>query len=513
MVSGTQTSGLTTPTFSQRNQNQQDRQVSIGNNRIWSERIELRGSSNTSPMSFNGTIQPSRSPSLASNGSSSNIPRVHGHDHTRPLPPPRLIDTTPIISTIAPLTAPLTPLSTSSSFRSRITPITTTNSLNDNSILSSLATTPTTTSSLSRINNNNNNNTNNNNNSSNSNSSNSNSNSNNNSRTTVGEVTLTVPRPDGERVVNEYVETPFRQPTPSTNQKCPKNDRRLHHNNNHHQHHHHQLQQLQNQHHQQQQQQQNLQRQQQQLQQQQTSNDKRIKNTTRRNQILLQSSSLSSSQPVTKQPVSFTKEPSNTLGSSSINGLRFNDPSLSIMCDYCGKCKCESCREAPPLPSRWLCDNSCFCSAETALDYASCLCCVKGLFYHCADAGIGGGGNSGSSSANNNINGSGDIEVDGSCADEPCSCSGSRKTTRWACLAALTMVLPCLLCYWPLKGCVTLCETCYAKHAAQGCRCDPSIRHQGVGSGGGGGGNSSLLVSRDSRDTEKRLLDPVTPEL
>ncbi|KAG8034083.1 hypothetical protein G9C98_008564 [Cotesia typhae] len=130
-------------------------------------------------------------------------------------------------------------------------------------------------------------------------------------------------------------------------------------------------------------------------------------------------------------------------------------------------------------------------STETALDYASCLCCVKGLFYHCSDA-----------------NGSGDSEVGGSCADEPCSCSGSRKTARWTCLAALTMVLPCLLCYWPLKGCVTICEACYARHAAQGCKCDPMAVGRSFG-----GPPGTLIVSRDSRDPEKRLLDPVTPDL
>ncbi|XP_015110509.1 protein sprouty [Diachasma alloeum] len=353
-------------------------------------------------MSTNGQNSPSRPASSASSGSStSNLPRVHGHDHTRPLPPPRL-EQMPAVSTIAvPLTSPLPPLSASSSFRSRL-PLT--NSLSDS--LSSPR---------------------------------------GSERSQVGEVTLTVPRPDGERAVNEYVETPFRQAhTTNPSQKCMKTERRHHHLAHHHK------------------------------------SDSRL--PRRHQQTLLQSSP---SAPVTKQPVSFTKEPANTIGTGSI-GPRSNDPSLSIMCDYCGKCRCESCREPPPLPSRWLCDNTCFCSAETALDYASCLCCVKGLFYHCGDTGSGG-----------------DSEAGGSCADEPCSCSGSRKGARWACLAALTMVLPCLLCYWPLKGCVTICEACYARHAAQGCRCDPNARHN----------DNEIVVTRDSRDPEKRLLDPVTPEL
>ncbi|XP_015595961.2 protein sprouty, partial [Cephus cinctus] len=411
----------------------------------WSDRLELRGV----PMSQNAS-PPSRPPSSSSSiSSTSALPRVHGHDHNRPLPPPRLPEGT---GTLVPLTAPLTPLSTSS-FRSRTSLVhSTTNSGTQSShsspqnarnqhlqtpgvaspvsagspttISAAIGANTTTTGSAGQA-----------------------------PRSPVGEVTLAVPRPDGERAVNEYVETPFR-PSVAQNpgQKCTKNERR------HHQKvqaHHHQLHQHANHH-------QSL-------------------NHQHHHQNHLQSSSPTNT--VTKQPVSFTKEPANSISSGSL-GPRAEG--LSIMCDFCGKCRCESCREPPPLPSRWLCDNSCFCSAETALDYASCLCCVKGLFYHCGDSGSGVDGEGG-----------------GSCADEPCSCTGSRKSARWACLGALTLVLPCLLCYWPFKGCVALCEACYARHASQGCRCDPSTLGRHLGN----------AVVRDSRDPEKRLLDPVTPEL
>lgn len=205
---------------------------------------------------------------------------------------------------------------------------------------------------------------------------------------------------------------------------------------------------------------------------------------------------------VTKQPVSFTKEPANALGST-----RNYDPAgLSIICEYCGRCRCESCREPPPLPNRWLCNDSCFCSAETILDYASCLCCVKGLFYHCVD------GNGGSAGPGSGATGPSSMDVDNgdSCADQPCSCTGNRTLSRWACLSALTLAMPCLLCYWPLKGCVAVCEACYARHASQGCRCEPGVLT---------GSNTSSrhhAIANDigySRDPEKRLLDPVTPEL
>ena len=385
-------------------------------------------------MSRNAVSPPSRPPSSASSvsTSSSNLARVHGHDHNRPLPPPRLPDLTGTTNFV-PLTAPLAPLSTSSSFRtSSRTPVTSSNRIqNGDTIVSGadLGTGIGTTRNRS---------------------------SNESPRSPMGEVTLAVPRPDGDRVVNEYVETPFRpilvqnqERVSGEGQKCPKTERRL-----------------------QQQQQKAAQY-----------HNRHHRNPHRKQNHLLQSAAPVGN-AITKQPMSFTKEPSNALSPGSPNS---RDPAgLSIMCDFCGRCRCESCREPPPLPSRWLCDNSCFCSAETALDYASCLCCVKGLFYHCADSGSG-------------------VESEsGSCADEPCSCTGSRKTARWACLGALTLVLPCLLCYWPFKGCVAVCEACYARHAAQGCRCDPSTlgRH-----------NPGAGLLRDSRDPEKRLLDPVTPEL
>lgn len=293
-------------------------------------------------------------------------------------------------------------------------------------------------------------------------------------RSPIGEVSLTVPRPDGERTINEYVEAPFKhcwnQDRRLDEEKrggdCPKIDRR------------HQRQKgsdVAATHHR--------------LHAARTRQAFRGGANAAATNAVASTANSGSANAVTKQPVSFTKEPTNNLAS------RTYDPAgLSIMCNFCGRCRCESCREPPPLPSKWLCDNKCFCSADTILDYASCLCCVKGLFYHCVDGGGAGG-----------IDG----EAAGSCADEPCSCTGNRRASRWACLTALTLVMPCLLCYWPFKGCVALCELCYARHAAQGCRCNPS----NVGNAAGGRHHPIANDIGDSRDPEKRLLDPVTPEL
>ncbi|XP_032686658.1 protein sprouty [Odontomachus brunneus] len=425
------------------------------------------------------------------------------HDHSRPFPPPRLpsvspppppppqsnVTTTASVpgvptSRLAPLTMPLTPLS--SSFRSRPAlrrpqNVETSSDANSRSLLAlpadaaatTTATTTTTTTTTSS--------------------------SSSSARSTLGEVSLATPRPSGERTNNEYVEAPFKHSCCNQERRldannkavgdCPKIERRHHH------HHHHRH-----------------------FRGHEGGTDTALVPTHRtrgraRNHhqglrgfnggastgvssiatSATTTTTTATGTAVTKQPVSFTKEPANTLGSRT----PYDPASLSIICDFCDKCRCESCRQPPPLPSKWLCDNTCLCSAETVLDYASCLCCVKGLFYHCVDGGSGGGVASGV-----------DGEVGASCSDEPCSCTGHRRVSRWACLGALTLIMPCLLCYWPFKGCVTLCEACYARYAAQGCRCNPNA----IGSAGGRHHPTAGDI-RDSRDPEKRLLDPVTPEL
>lgn len=169
---------------------------------------------------------------------------------------------------------------------------------------------------------------------------------------------------------------------------------------------------------------------------------------------------------ITKQPVSFSKD---TMPASMLH----DDPDMhhtgvtlggdspnSITCPRCNRCRCEQCQSPRKLPSRWVCNKTCLCSAEAVIDYASCLCCVKALFYHCAK----------------------DKEMEGddgdiiSCADDPCSCLPHKRAARWGWLGALSVVLPCLWCYWPMRGCVALCAKCYARHYRPGCRCQSSIR-------------------------------------
>ncbi|XP_075164637.1 sprouty signaling antagonist [Haematobia irritans] len=126
-----------------------------------------------------------------------------------------------------------------------------------------------------------------------------------------------------------------------------------------------------------------------------------------------------------------------------------------ITCPRCDRCRCEQCQSPRPLPQTWVCNKTCLCSAESIIDYASCLCCAKALFYHCARDN--------------------DLDCDdGSgtpCVDNPCSCGPYKRTQRWGWLGALSIVLPCLWCYWPMRACVSACEKCYGRFARRGCRC------------------------------------------
>ncbi|EDW17933.2 LOW QUALITY PROTEIN: uncharacterized protein Dmoj_GI12961 [Drosophila mojavensis] len=146
------------------------------------------------------------------------------------------------------------------------------------------------------------------------------------------------------------------------------------------------------------------------------------------------------------------------LGASIVMG---GDPSLlnPIVCPRCGLCRCEQCQSPRPLPQTWVCNKTCLCSAESIIDYASCLCCAKALFYHCARDN--------------------DMDCDDGtgtpCVDNPCSCGPYKRTQRWGWLGALSIVLPCLWCYWPMRGCIKLCEKCYARFAGRGCRCQGNI--------------------------------------
>ncbi|BET01743.1 Sprouty protein (Spry) [Nesidiocoris tenuis] len=120
----------------------------------------------------------------------------------------------------------------------------------------------------------------------------------------------------------------------------------------------------------------------------------------------------------------------------------------SIICHDCGRCRCASCRSPPQPPSAWLCSDLCYVSPESCVDYATCLCCVRGILYHCSP--------------------------DEDWSRDPCSCSSTHWLRRWTCLGLTSIFLPCLCCYCPLKTCSDSCTSAYAACSHRGCSCENS---------------------------------------
>ncbi|KAG9345555.1 hypothetical protein JZ751_008699 [Albula glossodonta] len=119
-----------------------------------------------------------------------------------------------------------------------------------------------------------------------------------------------------------------------------------------------------------------------------------------------------------------------------------------FICEQCGRCKCGDCTAPRTLPSCLACGGQCLCSAESLLEHGTCMCLVKGVFYHCSN----------------------DDQGD-SCADDPCSLSRSHCCSRFLCMGLMSALFPCLLCYLPARGCVKACQGCYDRVNRPGCRC------------------------------------------
>lgn len=137
-------------------------------------------------------------------------------------------------------------------------------------------------------------------------------------------------------------------------------------------------------------------------------------------------------------------------------------PSLdkhSNKCEDCGRCRCSECVRPRGLPSCWMCGRRCMCSVQSAMEYGTCVCCIKGLFYHCSS------------------------DDEDTCADKPFSCSQSHCCVRWTTVSLLSVFFPCLLCYLPAKGCVAVCQSCYDRVTRPGCRCKNTNPVHGEGPG------------------------------
>ena len=152
------------------------------------------------------------------------------------------------------------------------------------------------------------------------------------------------------------------------------------------------------------------------------------------------------------QPKSDSNKKSDALGKAGLAGEGLSgEDHLGLhlfICERCGRCKCGECVAPRVLPSCWACGQRCLCSAETAVEYGTCLCCVKGLFYHCSAE-----------------------DDEDNCADRPCACTPAHACSRWGTMALLVPFLPCLCCYPPAKLCLALCQRGYDRATRPGCRC------------------------------------------
>ncbi|KAK7097238.1 hypothetical protein V1264_004248 [Littorina saxatilis] len=134
-------------------------------------------------------------------------------------------------------------------------------------------------------------------------------------------------------------------------------------------------------------------------------------------------------------------------GAGGERGAGPGDGHSSIMCSKCGQCRCAACSEPRELPAKWCCGNRYEVSPALAVEVCTCFCCVQAVFYHCG------------------------AEEENACYDNPCACGGSKCCSRWTCVAAAAMLLPCLLCYWPMRGCLAATTACYNCCRKKGCQC------------------------------------------
>ncbi|MEQ2306998.1 hypothetical protein AMECASPLE_013788 [Ameca splendens] len=143
-------------------------------------------------------------------------------------------------------------------------------------------------------------------------------------------------------------------------------------------------------------------------------------------------------------------QPKGELKSDSFFGKGLTDEETEhlFICERCARCKCQECCSPRHLPSCWACGQRCLCSAESVVEYCTCLCCVKGLFYHCSAQ-----------------------DDEDNCADRPCSCAPANACARWSTMALLALCLPCLCCYPPARMCLALCQCAHDRATRPGCRC------------------------------------------
>ena len=102
------------------------------------------------------------------------------------------------------------------------------------------------------------------------------------------------------------------------------------------------------------------------------------------------------------------------------------------------KLRCERCGAtfSPENNPRGSC-NTAPEKTEMYIAFVTCVCCLHAIAYHCF------------SDSENEY-------------DNPCSCDTSDELNckKWTTFSILTICLPCMLFYWPLKACQKIFKTC-----------------------------------------------------
>ncbi|KAF6215512.1 hypothetical protein GE061_010267 [Apolygus lucorum] len=102
--------------------------------------------------------------------------------------------------------------------------------------------------------------------------------------------------------------------------------------------------------------------------------------------------------------------------------------------------RCRHCQEPFYLENnkRGSCEYAPDC-AKTSINAVACISCAQCMLYHCMS------------------------DPEGDFVQHPCECSPSTDdqcTKRWVGLALLSLVVPCLWCYPPLRACHWCCVSC-----------------------------------------------------
>lgn len=151
---------------------------------------------------------------------------------------------------------------------------------------------------------------------------------------------------------------------------------------------------------------------------------------------------------VNQQPVSISPPLKKDFTSLQVE---VQDDNASIICSRCGKCRCGACTNPRDLPAKWLCGDKIKLSPESVVDCCTCMCVIKGLFYHCSKD---------------------EQDSDYEVVADPCAgCDRPHCCKRWTCILTMSMCLPCLCLYWPARAGLKLCKVCYNKCRKKGCTC------------------------------------------